>query len=121
MEKMIISRTIDSAGFFELTLTPRLTFLLSALKSGHHSQKTESWSLTILGKETTMNEILGDYAIRCCACNAKIEDIKDVKCYDFDDMIVKCRQCTNSPNKNPHINPHLFNTSVQRFLIGNVI
>ena len=64
-----------------------------------------------------MNERLGDYAICCRACNAKIEDIKDVECYDFDDMIVKCRQCTNSPNQNPH----LFNPSVQRFIIGNVI
>ena len=64
-----------------------------------------------------MNERLGDYAIRCRACNAKIGDIKDVECYDFDDMIVKCRQCTNSSNKNPH----LCNTSVQRFIIGNVI
>ena len=64
-----------------------------------------------------MNERLDDYAMRCRACNAKIEDINDVECYDFDDMIVKCRQCTNSSNKNPH----LCSTSVQRFLIGNVV
>jgi len=48
MEKMIISRTIDSAGFFELTLTPRLTFLPPVLKSGYHSQKQNVGHLTDL-------------------------------------------------------------------------
>lgn len=61
-----------------------------------------------------MNERIGDYVVRCCACNVKIER---VECHDLDDMMVLCRQCTNSCDQNPK----LFNTSIQRFLIGNVI
>jgi hypothetical protein len=60
-----------------------------------------------------MNERFGDYDARCRACGAKIEEQKSD---DFDDMIVICHQCRNSPN-----NPNLLATSIQRFLIGNVI
>jgi hypothetical protein len=70
-------------------------------------------SFTILGKETLMNEIFGDYVTCCRICGAKIEQNE---CYDFDDMIVMCHQCRNSPNA-----PNILTTSIQRFLIGNVV
>lgn len=114
MEKMIISRSIDPSGLFQLTIAPRQAFLPPALSSEHHSRKTQCWSFAVLGKETTVNERLGDHAMHCCACNAKIEEDE---CYDFDDMILICRQGRYRASKNPDI----FITSIQRFLIGNVI
>lgn len=71
----------------------------------------------ISGKETNMKERFGNLAKHCCECGAKIEDMDRGKGDDYYGTMEKCPQCSINPDKRAC----LVDTSIQRFLMGNVV
>jgi hypothetical protein len=52
-----------------------------------------------------------------CGCTAKTDNLEQSKRDDFDGLVTKCRQWMTRPGKSPD----RLVTSIERFLIGNVI